>query len=287
MHADKFMKSMHNLRRRNSGSVVQYQNVISAANRKFMKDIIKNGARAIKGHSLDANLPFVIERCRKIDTFIGMKEINKRSNIFWHEGEALEILKDFGCRYDQEQVSKYFNLVKDFRQSLIENAGDEPSNDQVSTPGDNSFEKEYVYDKNERKKMLKKTCAQLNQKQENISKCIKKIERAKNSKKESQKVDRAQLVFMKKQLSLLEEIKGHLVKREENFLYYLTDQQRKDAQIFKAQKSKEQHKAKESNVKKFKQWRSERFKNFKNKIDRKDSRGIRSSQEIEKKRFFF
>ena len=31
--------------------------------------------------------------------------------------------------------------------------------------------------------------------------------------KESQKDDRAQLVFMKKQLSLLEEIKGHLVKR--------------------------------------------------------------------------
>ena len=99
--------------------------------------------------------------------------------------------------------------------------------------------------------------------------------------KESQKDDRAQLVFMKKQLSLLEEIKGHLVKREENFLYYQTDQQRKDAQ-----KSKEQYKAKESNVKTFKQRRSERFKNFKNKIDRKDSRGIHSSQEIEKKRIF-
>ena len=134
--------------------------------------------------------------------------------------------------------------------------------------------------------MLEKACAQLNQKQENISKCIKKIERAKNSKKESQKDDRAQLVFMKKQLSLLEEIKGHLVKREENFLYYQTDQQRKDAQIFKAQKSKEQHEVKEFNVKTFKQWRSERFKNFKNKIDRKDSRGIHSSQEIDKKRIF-
>ena len=100
--------------------------------------------------------------------------------------------------------------------------------------------------------MLENACAQLNQKQENISKCIKKIERAKNSKKESQKGDRAQIVFMKKQISFLEEIKGHLVKRKENFLYYQTDQQRKDAQIFKAQKSKEQHKAKESKVKTFK-----------------------------------
>ena len=42
-----------------------------------MKDVIKNGERAIKGYSLDANLPFFIERCRKIDTFIWMKEINK------------------------------------------------------------------------------------------------------------------------------------------------------------------------------------------------------------------
>ena len=89
------------------------------------------------------------------------------------------------------------NLVKDFRQSLIENAGDEPSNDQVLTSGDNNFEKEYVYDKNERKKMIEKACAQLNPKQENISKCIKKIERVKNSKKESQKDDRAQIVFIK------------------------------------------------------------------------------------------
>ena len=55
-----------------------------------------------------------------------MKEINKRSDIFQHEEEAFEILKDFRCGYDQEQVSKYLNLVKDFRQSLIENAGDEP-----------------------------------------------------------------------------------------------------------------------------------------------------------------
>ena len=178
------------------------------------------------------------------------------------------------------------NLVKDFRQSLIENAGDEPSNDQVLTSGDNNFEKEYVYDKNERKKMIEKACAQLNPKQENISKCIKKIERVKNSKKESQKDDRAQIVFMKKQISFIEEIKGHLVKREESFLYYQTDQQRKDAQIFKAQKSKEQHKAKESKVKTLKQWRSERFKNLKDKIDRKDSSGIHSFQEIEKKIIF-
>ena len=221
-----------------------------------MKEVIKNGARAIKGHSLDANLPFFIERCRKIDIFIGIKEINKRSDILRYEGEAFVILKDFVCGYNQEQVSKYLNLVKDFRQSLIENAGDEPSNDQVSTPGDNSFDKEYVYDKNEReKKILENECAQLNQKQKNISKCIKKIERAKNSKKESQKDNRAQIVFMKKQISFLEEIKGHLVKREENLLYYQTDQQRKDAQIFKAQKSKEQHKANESKVKIFKQWR--------------------------------
>ena len=155
MHADKFMKSMHNLRR-NSGSVVQYQNVISAANRKFMKDVIKNGARAIKGHSLDANLPFFIERCRKIDTFIGMKEISKRSDIFLHEGEAFEILKDFGCGYDQEQVSKYLNLVKDLRQSLIENADDEPSNDQVSTSGDNSFEKSTFMTKMREKRCSKK-----------------------------------------------------------------------------------------------------------------------------------
>ena len=71
------MKSIHNLRR-SSGSVVQYQILISFANRNFMKDVIKNGARAIKGHNLDANLPFFIERCRKIDTFIGMKEIKKK-----------------------------------------------------------------------------------------------------------------------------------------------------------------------------------------------------------------
>ena len=53
-----------------------------------MKDVIKNRTRAIKGHNLDANLPFFIERCRKIDAFMGMKEINKRSDIFQHEGEA-------------------------------------------------------------------------------------------------------------------------------------------------------------------------------------------------------
>ena len=76
------------------------------------------------------------------------------------------------------------------------------------------------------------------------------------------------------------------MKREESFLYYQTDQQRKDAQIFKAQKSKEQHKAKESKVKTLKQWRSERFKNLKDKIDRKDSSGIHSFQEIEKKIIF-
>ena len=76
------------------------------------------------------------------------------------------------------------------------------------------------------------------------------------------------------------------MKREENFLYYQTDQQIKDAQIFKAQKSKEQHKAKESKVKTLKQLRSDRFKNFKDKIDRKDSRGIHSSQEIDKKIIF-
>ena len=91
---------------------------------------------------------------------------------------------------------------------------------------------------------------------------------------------------MKKQISFIEEIKGHLVKREENFLYYQTDQQRKDAQIFKAQKSKKHHKTKESKVKTLKQWRSGKFKNFKDKIDKKDSRGIHSSQEIDKKIIF-
>ena len=150
----------------------------------LVKYVINNGARAIKGHSLNANLLFFIERYRKIDTFIEMKEISKRINIFRHEGEAFEVLKDFGYGYDQKQVSINLNLGLDLKQSLIENAGYESSNDQISTPGNNSFEKEHVYDKNERKNMLVKACAQLNQKQEYISKYIKKIERAKNSKKE-------------------------------------------------------------------------------------------------------
>ena len=70
--------------------------IIRISNQRFIKEAVISELKSIKGHSLDSILPFYIERWRKLDSFDGMREINKRDDIFTYQGEALEIVKDFG-----------------------------------------------------------------------------------------------------------------------------------------------------------------------------------------------
>ena len=173
-HSSKFIEAIVNLSE-NSKTSLKCLKIISKANKRFIKDAIKNGLKSMKEHSFESTLPFYVERWSKLGHFMGIKEINKRNDLFKCKGEIFEIFKDFGRGYDQQQVDWYWDLVQNHKKYIIANAGIQPQDNDAAVLKDDIFEREYVYDKDQREEMLSQACAQLAEKQEEIDGRIKKI----------------------------------------------------------------------------------------------------------------
>ena len=91
---------------------------------------------------------------------------------------------------------------------------------------------------------------------------------------------------MKEQSELLDRIKHYIVTREESFLYYKTEQERKESQVLKYEQNKKRSEVKSWKSRAYRKWRSERFRKFKaNRLD-KDIRGIKASEQTQQDRAF-
>ena len=114
-----------------------------------------------------------------------MKEVNKRNNLFRFHDEVFEVIKDYSHGYDQEQIQKYKELVQNYQHKLIENNG---INDLIDNPlalREDRTKKVYIYDKNKRKMMLDRACAQIMEKQRDIYERGKKIKKLQLKKENS------------------------------------------------------------------------------------------------------
>ena len=285
-HAHKFKNALSSLKW-SSRSASKCQNIIITANKKFIKHIIKNGQKAMRKHSFESFLPFYIERCRKIDYLIDIGEFNKRWNLFRYREEVFEVFKDFGTGYDQEELKIYKNLVNDFKNSIIEFNDSQPLDDDTLAPWNNVAQREYIYDKDQRKRMLDQACKQLTEKQDKINILTKEITRkSHNSKRSCIENYKKQLTLLKEQSELLDRIKRYIVTREESFLYYKTEQERKEYQVLKYEQNKKRSEVKSWKSRAYRKWRSERFRKFKaNRLD-KDIRGIKASEQTQQDRAF-
>ena len=285
-HAHKFKNALNNLKW-SSRSEFKCQNIIIIANKKFIKHVIKNGQTAMRKHSFNSLLPFYIERWRKIDYLTDIAEINKRWNLFRFKEEVFEVFKDFGTGYDQEQLKIYKNLVNDYKNNLIEFNDSQPLDDYTLAPWNNVAQKEYIYDKDQRKRMLDQACKQLTEKQEKINTQTKEIARKiHNSKRRCTEDYKKQWTVLKEQSELLDRIRKYIVTREEQFLYYKTDQERKESQVLKYEQNKKRGEVKSCKSRAYRQWKSERFRRFKaDKLD-KDIRGIKASEQTRQERAF-
>ena len=284
-YAHKFRVALKNVKR-DSGFAIKCHNIVTIANRKYVKDAIVNIKRIAKEHKIDISLPFYIEKWRKLDYYVDMKEVNKRNNLFRFHDEVFEVIKDYGHGYDQEQIQKYKELVQNYQHKLIENNG---INDLIDDPlalREDSTKKVYIYDKNKRKMMLDRACAQIMEKQRDIYERGKKIKKLQLKKKIQIESCRSQIEILKKQSKLLDEIEEYIVTREERFLYYETDQERILSKKLDEKERSERSRAKGSKAKTYRQWRSERFRKYKQRTRQNDIRGIHSSEKNRQDRSF-
>ena len=215
-----------------------------------------------------------------------MKEVNKRNNLFRFHDEVFEVIKDYGHGYDQEQIQKYKELVQNYQHKLIENNGIIDLIDDPLALREDSTKKVYIYDKNKRKMMLDRACAQIMEKQRDIHERGKKIKKLQLKNKIQIESCRSQIEILKKQSKLLEEIEEYIVTREERFLYYETDQERILSKKLDEKERGEQSRAKGSKAKTYRQWRSERFRKYKQRTRQNDIRGIHSSEKNRQDRSF-
>ena len=132
-HAQKFINALRSLKR-DRASAVKCQNIVSTANKKFIKHVIRKDQIATNGHNLDSFLQFYIKRWRKLDYYIDIGEFNKRRNLFRYKEEVYEIFKDFGVGYDQEQLRRYQDVVREHKNNLIEASGSKLLDEDASTP---------------------------------------------------------------------------------------------------------------------------------------------------------
>ena len=155
-HSWKFFKSIANLDI-NSGSLSKYQEVIKAANNRFMNDVILKGLKAMKGHKFNTSLTFFIVRARKLDRFVDRSDINRNANYLVHEGDVFETFKDFSCGYNQWKLKKFDELVKKYKRKLIDSNGNEHFDENDSNVEEDNSSKEHEYVGEEQREQLERS----------------------------------------------------------------------------------------------------------------------------------